>query len=104
MEGSGAVTVVAMAIAYYGENPALPDVRATRDGCREQLEGLHGEAQRFVGPFPLEEPGEEEPLEQTAVGTLRRSLTVPPGVGPRCERIIHQTNASILFFEVILLT
>jgi len=54
------VAVQEVAEAFGGEYPALPDVRAMIDGCREELDKLRGEAERFVGPMELEEPSEEE--------------------------------------------
>jgi hypothetical protein len=51
--------VVAEAADAFGEDPALPDVREQLDHIRAELEQLAREAERFTGPFALEEPPEE---------------------------------------------
>jgi hypothetical protein len=44
----------------FGEDPCLPGLRHELDHCRSNLEELHRDVQNYVGPFALEEPGEEE--------------------------------------------
>ena len=38
----------------------LPVLRHVLDHSREKLEGLHGETERYSGPFELPEPDDEE--------------------------------------------
>ena len=47
-------------VKFDGEDPALPVLREVLDGSREKLEELHGETQKYVGPFELPEPGDGE--------------------------------------------
>ena len=47
-------------VKFDGEDPALPVLRDVLDQSREKLNELHGETERYVGPFELPEPGEGE--------------------------------------------
>lgn len=45
---------------FEREDPLLPEARQVVDECSADLEGLRKDAERLVGPFALEEPGEAE--------------------------------------------
>ncbi len=45
---------------FDGEDPAVPEMRQVLDHCKEKLESLHEDAQRYTGPFELPSPTEEE--------------------------------------------
>jgi hypothetical protein len=45
---------------FDGEDPLLPEARQVADECSADLEGLRKGAERLVGLFALEEPGDEE--------------------------------------------
>jgi hypothetical protein len=45
---------------FDGEDPLLPEARQIADECSADLEGLRKGAEGLVGPFALEEPGDEE--------------------------------------------
>ena len=47
-----------VAAEFEGEDPALPDVRHLLDHTTERLVDLHKDAQLYVEPFELGEPGE----------------------------------------------
>ena len=49
-----------VAVEFDGDDPALPVLRQVLDHSREKLEELHGETERFTGPFELPEPDEED--------------------------------------------
>ena len=49
-----------VAVEFDGEDPALPALRHVLDHSRERLEELHGETERFTGPFQLTDPDDEE--------------------------------------------
>ena len=47
-------------VKFDGEDPALPVLRDVLDRSRERMEELHGETERYTGPFDLPEPGDGE--------------------------------------------
>ena len=49
-----------VAVEFDGEDPALPVLRHVLDHSREKIEELHGETERYTGPFGLAEPDEAE--------------------------------------------
>jgi hypothetical protein len=52
--------VVAEVWQEFGEDPLLPELRDMLDKGNEQLADLHEQAEKFCGPFELEEPTDEE--------------------------------------------
>ena len=58
--GAVAQVISEVALEFGGEDPALPELRSMLDHMREKLTGLHEDAGRYVGPFELLEPAEDE--------------------------------------------
>ena len=54
------IVVAEVAAEFGGEDPAVPDVRHMLDHTTERLVDLHKDAQIYVEPFELGEPGEED--------------------------------------------
>ena len=57
------VVVNEVAADFDGEDPSVPDVRHMLDHATERLADLHKDAQTYVEPFELPEPGEETVAE-----------------------------------------
>jgi hypothetical protein len=51
--------VVAEVRDAFGEDPLLPRIRWLLDHVRTELEGVHEQAERFLGPLALPEQNEE---------------------------------------------
>ncbi len=54
------IVVEEVAAEFDGDDPAVPDVRHMLDHTTERLADLHKDAQTYVEPFELPEPGEED--------------------------------------------
>ena len=58
--GALELVVSEVAVECDGEDPAIPVIRQVLDHSRERLEELRGETERFMGPFELPDPDDEE--------------------------------------------
>ncbi len=56
---------------FDGEDPALPVIRHVLDHSREKLEEMHGETERYTGPFDLPEPDAAQLSSVRGVAELR---------------------------------
>ncbi len=56
---------------FDGEDPALPVLRDVLDRSRERLEEMHGETERYTGPFELPEPDGAQLSSVRGVAELR---------------------------------
>ena len=56
---------------FDGEDPALPVLRDVLDGSREKLQEMHGETERYTGPFELPEADAAQLSSVRGVAELR---------------------------------
>lgn len=56
---------------FDGEDPALPVLRDVLDRSRERLQEMHGETERYTGPFELPEPDGAQLSSVRGVAELR---------------------------------
>jgi len=69
------VVIAAGAEEFGGEDPLDPALRNVLDGMRQDLVGLHGDAQKYTGAFDLPEP------DDALVERLRDLLDLPANGG-----------------------
>ncbi len=71
------VIIAAVAEEFGGEDPLDPAVRSVLDRMRQELVGLHSDAQKYTGAFDLPEP------DDALVQRLRELLDLPADGGGR---------------------
>ncbi len=67
--------IATVAEEFGGEDPLAPAVRSVLDGLRQELAGLHGDAQKYTGAFDLPEP------DEALIQRLRDAVDLPADGG-----------------------